>query len=93
MDERSLRLGLRTLFIALVAGNVITALLAARAYQREDAEYEARLVAQHDSTRLTLHVAELEATVDSLEAQLADQRDLVGRVQASWERCEERALQ
>ena len=93
MNERELKLGLRTLFVALVAGNIITALIAARASQREDAEYEARLVAQHDSTRLTLQVAELEATVDSLESQLSDQRDLVGRVQASWERCEERAAQ
>lgn len=93
MDERSLKLGLRTLFVALVAGNVITALLAARAYQREDAEYEARLVAQHAARQSALEAAELEATVDSLEAHLADQRELTSRVQASWERCEARALQ
>ena len=84
---------LRVLLGILVIANIATAITAVRALGREDAEYEARLVAQHDSTRLTLQVAELEATVDSLEAQLADQRDLVGRVQASWERCEERALQ
>ena len=93
MNERELKLGLRTLFVALVAGNIITALIAARASQREDAEYEARLVAQHDATQLTLQVAKLDATVDSLESQLTEQRALVDRVQASWERCEERAAQ
>ena len=93
MNERELKLGLRTLFVALVAGNIITAVIAARAHQREAAEYEARLLAQHDAAQATLEAAELEGTVDSLEAQLSDQRELTSRVQASWERCEERARQ
>lgn len=93
MNERNLKLGLRTLFVALVATNIVAALLAVRASRREDAEYEARLIAQHDAAQATLEAAELEVVVDSLEAQLADQRELTSRVQASWERCEERAIQ
>lgn len=93
MNERNLKLGLRTLFVALVATNIVAALLAVRASRREDAEYEARLIAQHDAAQATLEAAELEGVVDSLEAQLADQRELTSRVQASWERCEERAIQ
>lgn len=77
----------------LVVANIATALIAGRASRREDAEYEARLIAQHDAAQATLEAAELEGVVDSLEAQLADQRELTSRVQASWERCEERAVQ
>lgn len=84
-----LRVGLGILVVA----NIATALIAARASRREDAEYEARLIAQHDAAQATLEAAELEGVVDSLEAQLADQRELTSRVQASWERCEERAVQ
>jgi hypothetical protein len=84
-----LRVGLGILVVA----NIATALVAVRAARQEEAEYEARLIAQHDAARVALGAAELEGTVDALEAQLADQREITSRVQASWERCEERAAQ